>query len=444
MLKVLAGLMFDMFYNDKRPGDFMKLQQKHRSYLTLSILGLLLLFNFQNCGQPGSINVSSKDDVVDLSTKDPAVDPVTTKAPEADSTNNTTTSTTIPVSTMPTPVYKTFEKTLSVNETLGKVDVLVVIDNSGSMNYEQLSMSKRFGSFIDKLKGLDWQVGIVTTDMDKDTELRDGRLVKFNSLNKYLISSSDDLTAAKSAFAAAIQRPANEGSGLEQGIKATYRALERSSSSATLSVTVSGDTTTYKNNNIGLIREGASLAVIVVTDADETSAVSSTGVQLAGDEKVFTDKNFPKSLFNYVSTQYPAKPFKYSGIIVKPEDSACRSNRASFTTASGSTLQNSNEGYGDHYKQLIDLTGGVMGDVCATDYDSQLKIIGQNSTDAVKDVLLDCAPVDSDKNGRIDVVVQDLISGAELTNYVVAGNKITFDQLLAVSKYKINYRCLEK
>lgn len=52
----------------------MKNRSKQNSYMTAMILLIVLLFNFQNCSQPGSINVSSKDAVSGLGTVDP--DPV--------------------------------------------------------------------------------------------------------------------------------------------------------------------------------------------------------------------------------------------------------------------------------------------------------------------------------------------------------------------------------
>ena len=45
-----------------------------------------------------------------------------------------------------------------------KVDILVVDDNSGSMEFEQTSMANRVSNFLAILQGLDWRIGIATTD----------------------------------------------------------------------------------------------------------------------------------------------------------------------------------------------------------------------------------------------------------------------------------------
>src|SRR5690606_10339321 len=49
-----------------------------------------------------------------------------------------------------------------------KVDVLFVVDNSGSMSDEQNSLSTNFGSFLTGANqwNTDYQVGVVTTDME--------------------------------------------------------------------------------------------------------------------------------------------------------------------------------------------------------------------------------------------------------------------------------------
>ena len=50
---------------------------------------------------------------------------------------------------MPAEVkYKNYSKVISAAETSNKVDVLVVIDNSKSMVFEQTNMAQRFGSFF--------------------------------------------------------------------------------------------------------------------------------------------------------------------------------------------------------------------------------------------------------------------------------------------------------
>ncbi len=379
-----------------------------------------MLLNFQNCSQPGAISLASKN----------AVDGLGDGAGP------------IPGTVAPSKTYKDFNKSFNVNQASGKVDILIVVDNSGSMSYEQRNMANRFDSLIDKLKGMDWQMGIVTTDMSADANLKDGRLISFANLNKYLISSQDDPIEAKKAFAATIQRP-EMGSGLEQGIRATYRAFERALMNSTQGGGIS---------NAGLVRPGSTVAVIVVSDADETVVQVKVGTdangndiyrQLAGDESTFTNRNFPVNLRDFFKSNFSTNTLKFSSIIVKPDDLACAQNQTAYVDASGKSQKNQNEGYGTHYKQLSDMTGGIIGDVCATDYGDQLKIIGQNIADQVNEILLECAPVDSDNNGKVDLVIKDATRDIILDNYTLTGNKVVFSQMLPVSMYSVSYRCYQ-
>ena len=368
----------------------MKLSIAHKRYTMVGVFSILMITTFQNCGQPGSIALNSDKVITDLD--DNASPP--------------------PPPPPPVPGYKDFSKTVDVNASSNKVDVLVVVDNSGSMSVEQSSMASRFGSFINKLNGLDWQVGIVTTDVQSDSINKDGRLINFNRVSRNVITSSDPMATAQTAFSETVQRPQGEGSGNEQGVKATYRALERAQNGG---------------SNVGLIRDGAALSVILVSDADETV----NGNQTAGQESTFSDKNRAENLMAYINSQYPGKTFKFNSIIVRDNDLACLNLAGS-----------GNEGYGKNYQKLTNLTSGILGSVCETDYSGQLSIIGDNTSETVRSVTLDCNPVDSDKNGSVDLTVRNAANQV-LTNYTLNGRIITFSQALAIGTYSFSYRCLQ-
>ncbi|MEK6555085.1 MAG: hypothetical protein AABZ31_07595, partial [Bdellovibrionota bacterium] len=112
-----------------------------------------------------------------------------------------------------------------------KVDILMVIDNSGSMAYEQKSMAQRTSNLLSVIRGLDWQIGVTTTDARSSASYGDGKLVKFDNYSSptYVINSSMPEAEAQKNLADTLQR-SEMGSGSEQGIFATYRALERSRS----------------------------------------------------------------------------------------------------------------------------------------------------------------------------------------------------------------------
>lgn len=288
-----------------------------------------------------------------------------------------------------------------------KADILIVIDNSGSMNSEQKSMAARFGSLLDKLSGLDWQVAIVTTDVRTDATnkaLKDGRLLSFAS-GRQILKSTDDLAEAKAIFATTIQRKASEGSGYEQGIAATFRSIQRSNTG------IAEDAT-----NQAFFRSDAVLSVIVVTDADETP------------EKSALAFNNPQNLINLVKERWSQKSFVFHSIIVPIGDGVCLS-------------KDGNEGYGYTYDSLSRTTGGIVGTVCSTDYAGQLSTIGQATVDQIRAANLDCVPLDTNGDGKGDVSVQTS-NGSAAPGYVIDGLKITFNSSLPAGNNKLNYTCV--
>src|SRR5262249_47920375 len=55
---------------------------------------------------------------------------------------------------------------------VAQIDVLLVVDDSASMADEQALLGQNFGRFIDRIDpfGLDYHIGIVTTDVDNPAE----------------------------------------------------------------------------------------------------------------------------------------------------------------------------------------------------------------------------------------------------------------------------------
>lgn len=345
--------------------------------------GLVLVLFFQNCGQPGTIATNAIEGVKDV--------PVDPNDPNG-------------------PVYRAFQKTVKVNSANSQVDILVVVDNSGSMATEQKSMGDRFDTFIDQLQGLDWRVAITTTDVAKlnsagqpITAENDGRLVKMEGTQKYFLSKTDDPAMVKQIFKETVQRE-ERGSGWEQGIRATFRSLERAQA---------GDA-----SNASFLRSSAALAVVVVSDADETIEQADI-------------RNDGQKLRDFISVTLPSKAFAFHSIIVKKDDEPCLK-----LTGSG------NEGYGLKYQSLSEKTGGIVGSVCETDYGTQLKAMGQATADLVNQVTLECEAVDQDKDGKVDVTITNIATQAQVTEFTVNKSQIQLAKPLAIGEYNVQYKCI--
>jgi hypothetical protein len=134
------------------------------------------------------------------------------------------------------------------------VDVLWVLDNSCSMSDTVTDLEIAFDDFIGNFVtlGLDYQIGVTTTDMDNPT--MQGRLQGPTHVMK-----SATMTQAQivQAFDDAVE-PNSAGSASEKALGAAYAALEDPGHAL----------------SEGLVRQGANLAVIVVGDEDDQSSMN--------------------------------------------------------------------------------------------------------------------------------------------------------------------------
>jgi hypothetical protein len=154
-----------------------------------------------------------------------------------------------------------------------KTDILFVVDDSGSMAAEQTLLGAGFAQFIDRLATLpvkgSFQIGVTTTSVDfpvTDTSAQGytlqttypsgqpyprGALVA-TSGKKLLDASSPTLVQDFSANV----NVGTSGSGKEQGLRAALLAVTDR---------------VADGSNAGLLRPGARLAIILVSDEDDCS-----------------------------------------------------------------------------------------------------------------------------------------------------------------------------
>lgn len=294
-------------------------------------------------------------------------------------------------------MYKQMVNKVAVTENK-KVDILFVIDNSGSMEYEQKSMASRTKNFIDVIKGLDWQIAVTTTDPRSEVTLGDGKLVPmYGKTNTYVINSSMSDTDAKTTLSNTLQRP-ETGSGSEQGIYVAYRAIERSLLSTTTA-------------NKKFIRSDAQLAVVVISDEDE----SADGY-----------KNKPENFVKYIADTFGSqKAMSFHSVITRPDDKAC--------------LNGEGYSYGYRYDEISKMTGGVIGDVCATDYAAQVQGIAEGVRKTLKSFTLACKPVIDSMRSLLVLKDGQVYNGTRTIN----GLNVVFDDMLPAGNYEVYYSCLK-
>lgn len=130
--------------------------------------------------------------------------------------------------------------------TKNKADVIFCIDNSKSMENDQMLLATHFQSFIEKVKqsGVDLQIGVVSSDPDKDH----GKFLTKYYSEPFLKSSSENLIFK---FKQNVRLGTN-GSNFEQCMRSVTIALNPE----------------YQKD-LGFIRNDSVLSVIFITDEDE-------------------------------------------------------------------------------------------------------------------------------------------------------------------------------
>ncbi|RME14482.1 MAG: hypothetical protein D6797_08760 [Bdellovibrio sp.] len=266
----------------------------------------------------------------------------------------------------------------------GKVDVIFVIDNSGSMSVEQKQMAQRLGNLLEKinLAQMDYRIAVITTDVKKDK----GQFLKFPDGSLFLtpqspkvleqlkqtIQRQETLTCDQNNY-----NPSMCPSGDERGIYALNLALDRP-------------------ENTSFFRDSAHLSVILLSDEDERSA----GGTLSGFP--LEPYDLPETLIQKVALQLGmTKTFSFHSVIVKPGDAQCLNAQIVH-------LPNGRNLYGyygktyaklsrpsDNLKALGGLVDGTIGSICASDYAAQMGDIGSRVSEVVDSYQLPCEPIDN-------------------------------------------------
>ncbi|MDG0818067.1 MIDAS family adhesin [Bdellovibrio svalbardensis] len=321
----------------------------------------------------------------------------------------------------------------------GKVDILIVDDNSASMSFEQKRLAPRFANFIQNLdaRHVDYRIAITTTDVSGGKFPQGGKLISYGDGSAYLVPGNANRV---NLFSAAIQRPetlacenfiANwfRSNGLSSQESAEYANQysqncpsgdERGVYSANLVV---------QNNPGNFIRNDAHLSVIFLSDEDERSGLYNNGSPL-------NTLDQPATLINNVKTLLGNEKYNslsLHSIIVK--DSACLNVQNSQTLgnpANSVTTGMVQGSIGYVYQKFADSSWGVSADICSENYTGQLGNIQTRIESAIKDVMLNCANPE-------ELVVT--VSGAPVSHYL-DGKVLKFNQYLAPgTSVSLSYKC---
>jgi hypothetical protein len=157
--------------------------------------------------------------------------------------------------------------------------------------------------------------------------------------------------------------------------------------------------------------------------ADEPSLASWSSKTYKDAYVALAGYNDPAGLVGHISSLWPAKAFTAHAIVIKPSDSACWKIQDKEAPAF----------YGAEYKKLQGATGGILGDICASSYSSQLTNIATRTLDSMGSLSLKCTPA-------ADPAV--VITPAMNTKVTRSGNKLFFSPALpSGTQVDVTYQC---
>jgi len=312
-------------------------------------------------------------------------------------------------------------KTITKNESFtaptsgNKVDILVVLDTSGSMDRELEKMGKRFKNFTNRLDGLDWQIGITNALAGNtfwDGFAQNGKLFKLEGptpqeiSDKQIIKKGDRyaedhfrLTTSRGAFEENCVYPPYCASHKSQPMKQVVKTIE---------VQLAGNT--------GFFRPGASFVPVIISDDDEHTDPGASGPMLPEQAISYFEKNLKFQAPNMVA---------YS-IIIPPGDEKCYREQTTIFNGSGN--------YGYNLARFANLTGGMTASVCEKDYAEIFSKISEGIRQKIDSFELQSVPLP----GTLQISYQPAASIAWTLN----GKTVTFAQSIpagmkVIIKYEV-------
>jgi hypothetical protein len=283
-----------------------------------------------------------------------------------------------------------------------KLDILWVVDNSGSMNPIQNTLTTAFQSFIQGFQQKNYNFHMSVT-----------------SSEAYLAGASYTGNSSYARFKDGV----SSHTGVFVATNSTPNLNNVFVTNASLGSNGNGDERVFQsfmetlsnpvNNQYSFRRADAFLAVIIVSDEDDFSTDGSGSLNRNYNSPLLHSVT---SYVNYLDqkTQSTAALRRYSVSAITIKDSACASAQA----ATGGIM-------GQRYMALATVTNGVVGDLCASSYASTLNEIQNKIAELSTQFYLSRVPVES----TIVVYVNNVFVPNSTTNgwtFNPASNSIVF------------------
>jgi hypothetical protein len=192
-----------------------------------------------------------------------------------------------------------------------QMDLLFVIDNSGSMGEEQMNLGANFPTFINVLdaSGLDYRVAVTTTarnynynmvtpigNIPQSTSGESGEMLKKGSMTKRWIDKNDGNVSATFSVLASV---GTSGSGDEMPLGAMRDAFEDRMMDGT---------------NVGFRRQDALLGIVMLTDENDCSYEQSVNLNF-GESLCANQMEPPQNYKTFLDT-YAGNPTRWAAAII--------------------------------------------------------------------------------------------------------------------------------
>ena len=241
------------------------------------------------------------------------------------------------------PVNSTFGQRASY---ITDVDILWVIDTSGSMAPRQAGLASKLGQFVNNLNSTRLNYQMAVTTMDMSSAGAKGRWIAQSGTPFVLKPSTPNLLSLLQGH---IQAGAG-GSVLERGMEAVRAGL-----SAPL----------LNGANTGFLRDSSLLVVIFLSDENDKSA--------SFDDVAFLDSIKPP-------LPYGDKGWVAQFLGVTPDDPSCKTTEWGYSEA------------GSRYINLANTSGGAAESICDNDFGRALTNVNKRLTSLLVEFFLDRKP----------------------------------------------------
>lgn len=288
------------------------------------------------------------------------------------------------------------------------IDILWVVDNSGSMETSQTNVANNISSFISKFRAtnFDFHIAVTTSEAyqslapfstgDSISAFRDGTDATSHSGIFIIDKNTPDL---ENVFKVNIQQGIS-GSGDERTFESMRAALSNPA------------------NLLSFPRPGAFLAVIIMTDEEDFSYNGTSSIQQlpSGANNVITDprlypiSDYTAFLDGLTLSTATQKNYMVNTIAIFSE--ACRAQLA--TSFPGRRIA-------DRHAQLVDATGGVKASLC-----DDFSGIMSNLTDSILELSSKFTLNRIPDPATIEVYVNGVLAASEGWVYNAVENSIYF------------------